>query len=264
MNSKESGSGRESIGAHLSALSAAVEEVLAKGRYRVGSYGPMESYRAEYVKLRDELRDLGYDESVSLLAEAESARLFNAETTVGEFADLLAEADALIGKQHRAVWARFTSIPVEAKWTDEIKNLVTTQGKNDLLDKYLAGSGYTAAWYCGLVSSVGFAAYAAADVAAQINGTNGWKEGGPSNAPNFSQGTRPAFTFAAASAGSKATSAASVFSITSNGTAKGCFAVSTSTKEGTTGVLLSVGAFTGGDKVVQNGDTLNVSYTLGV
>lgn len=150
------------------------------------------------------------------------------------------------------------------KWEDHINNLVTTQGKNDLLDKYLAGSAYTAAFYCGLISSVSYTGVAAGDTAAQINGTNAWKEAGPTNAPNYGAATRPAFTFASASAGSKATSSASSFTFSSAGTVKGAFASTVSTKEGTTGVLLSAGLFSGGDKIVAASDTLNVSYTLSV
>ena len=139
------------------------------------------------------------------------------------------------------------------KWRDEIENLVTTAGKNDALDKYLSGSAYTAAWYLGLIDSTGYSAIAAGDTAASHAG---WTEN-----TNYSQGSRPAASFAAASGGSKALSAAAVFSINANVTIKGCFLISNATKGGTTGILYSAGLFSGGDKVVQNGDTLNVSYT---
>jgi hypothetical protein len=139
------------------------------------------------------------------------------------------------------------------KWSDTFHNLVLTAGKNDALDKYLAGSAYTAAFYLGLIDSTGYSTIAAGDTAASHAG---WAESSA-----YSQSTRPAASWAAASAGSKALASAAVFSINAAATIKGAFLATVSTKGGTTGVIYSAGLFSGGDKVLANGDTLNVSYS---
>lgn len=154
------------------------------------------------------------------------------------------------------------------KWADYIENVVCTEGKNFALDQILGGTAFVAA-YLGLISSVSYTAVAATDVMAQIAGTNGWREAGTTNAPQWTSpaaGARGTPSFSAASGGSKATSAAVTFSISTSGTIKGCFIVigtgAVATNLSTAGRLLSAGTFTGGDKVVGNGDTLSVTYSL--
>ena len=148
------------------------------------------------------------------------------------------------------------------KWKDHIDNLVTTVGKNDLLDKYLAGSSYTAAFYLGLISSVSYTAVAAGDT---MSSHAGWLEAGAANVPIYSQGARPTAAWASASSGSKALSSSLTYTIaTTGGTLKGCFLTTVATKDGTTGILFSAGLFSGGDKIVAVADSLSVSYSLAV
>lgn len=141
------------------------------------------------------------------------------------------------------------------KWQENIENLVVTVGKNDLLDKYFQGSAYTAAWYLGLVDGASAPTYNAADTMASHAG---WTEN-----QSYSNATRPAPGWNSASAGSKSTTATS-FTINGNATIAGCFMTTVSTKGGTTGILYSAGSFTGGNKSVSSGDTLNVTYTASV
>jgi hypothetical protein len=138
------------------------------------------------------------------------------------------------------------------------ENLVTTQGANDMLDKYLAGSAYTAAWYMGLISSVDYAAIVAADTAASHAG---WKEAGLANAPTYT-GPRKTTAWGAAAARAKALSTGLVFTFTGAGTVKGCFLQSTAALDATTGVLLSAGLFSDGDQPVVAGNTLTVTYSM--
>lgn len=141
------------------------------------------------------------------------------------------------------------------KWTDTFSNLVTTVGKNDLLDKYMTGSAYTATWYLGLVDGATNPTYALADTAASHAG---WTE-----SVAYSNATRPAPAWGAAATGSKATTA-TAFNINATATIAGTFLIANNAKSGTTGVLYSAGSFTGGNRSVASGDTLNVTYTASV
>jgi hypothetical protein len=155
-------------------------------------------------------------------------------------------------------------------WREAFDNVVTTIGKNHMLDNYLAGSAFTQVGpFLGLISSVG---YGAGPVAADTMASHaGWAEAGNgTNYPLWStpaSNARGACAWSAASAGAKALSAALAFIIaTTGGTVKGAFIVlgasAVATNNSTAGTLFSAGTFTGGDKVVSIGDTLNVSWNL--
>jgi hypothetical protein len=149
------------------------------------------------------------------------------------------------------------------KWRDTIDNTVVTVGKNHILDTELAGSAYTVVGpFMGLISSTSFSAIAAADTMASHAG---WLEAGNANTPTYTAPRKTA-AYNAAAAGVKSLSAALSFAITGTGTIKGAFIVlgtgAVSTIDNTSGTLLSAGLFTGGDKVVANLDTVNVSWSL--
>ena len=147
----------------------------------------------------------------------------------------------------------------ELVWSEEIQNTVTTEGKNALLDKGLSASGYTAAVYIGLISSVGYVSAPAVGDTMALHPN--WKEAGTTNAPTFA--ARVAVTFAAASGGTKATSSSSNFTFTGAGTIKGalvCFNGATSVILNTTGSLYS-GALFASDKNVEANDIIQVSYS---
>lgn len=145
----------------------------------------------------------------------------------------------------------------DLKWEVRIRNLVTRVGAADMLDKYFAGSAYTAAWYLGLIGATSYTSGPAKTDTSASHG--GWTE-----STAYSQGARPTLAFNAAGTGSdnvdKAASSASTFSINGSDTIKGCFVITNSTKGGSTGTLYSAGTFT--DRIVVNGDTLNVTPTL--
>lgn len=133
------------------------------------------------------------------------------------------------------------------KWSERFCNLVTTEGKNDIINKYFKGSAYTAAWYLGLA---GAGTKAAGDTLASHAG---WSEVTPYS------GNRPAITFGTTSGGSNTATAVS-YSCNGSATVAGAFVASVNT--GTSGTLYSAGDFSGGSKLVGDGDTLNVTLTV--
>ena len=157
------------------------------------------------------------------------------------------------------------------KWEDDAPNLVTAVGKQALFDYYFgatgtAGGTASGANYLGLCG--GTATYTAADTMASHTG---WIEVGLANAPAYT-GNRQSPSWSAATSGGTTptnvttkTATALTFSMTSGGTVFGCFinsgASASATKDTTTGILYSAGNFTGGSKIVANGDSLAVTYT---
>jgi hypothetical protein len=151
----------------------------------------------------------------------------------------------------------------QEKWKDSFHNLVVNEGLQDMNAKYFEGSSYTAAWYLGLVSGATSPSYAAGNTLASHAG---WTELVAGTAYSTSGGSvRATVTWNAASPTLADPSVASnsvapsAFSMLVNSTVvAGAFL--TTAASGTSGILFSVGSFTGGNKAVDAGDTLNVTY----
>ena len=146
------------------------------------------------------------------------------------------------------------------KWSDTFHNLVVNQGLQDMNSKYFQGAGYTAGWYLGLVQGPGSGTtYAAGNTLASHSG---WTELVPGTAYT---GNRKAVTFGTATTADPSvidnSGSPSSFAMLVNSTVvAGAFLCSVAS--GTSGVLFSAGDFTGGDKTVDSGDTLNVTYSF--
>jgi hypothetical protein len=143
------------------------------------------------------------------------------------------------------------------KWRDEFPNLVVNAGLKLMNDTFFAGSAYTAVWYLGLITGPGSGTtFAASDT---MSSHIGWTED-----TTYSNTNRPTVTFGAASLADPSVIATSATSFTINGatTVAGAFLTTNNTKGGTTGTLFSASDFTGGDRILASGDTLNVTYTF--
>ncbi len=145
------------------------------------------------------------------------------------------------------------------KWVAESDNLVVNGGL-----QYMAGTALTATaqlttWYLGLYGAASSNNPAAGDT---MSSHIGWTE-----VTTYSEATRPAATFAAATNANPSvvtnTASKAVFSINGSATVGGAFLTSDNTKNGTTGTLFSAADFSApGDRSVVSGDILNVTYTF--
>jgi len=178
-------------------------------------------------------------------------------------------ASVTIGKnanEDMVITGRFTATCYDSegnlKWEEHFPNLVVNVGKIDLLNKYFAGTSYTAAWYLGLVNGGTSPTYNAADT---MSSHSGWTE-----ITGYSNSTRPAASFGSATAsgggaGSAGTgtisTSATAFNINATNTVAGAFLTTSNTIGGTTGTLFSAGSFTSGNRSVLSGDVLNVTWT---
>lgn len=208
--------------ASVGVLAKSADQVDPMGVYRAVQTGPVEHLRSEFIELRD------------------------------------AREHALAHRDFRLVELleeQMLAIPHELKGMGLAHNLVTTVGKNDLLDKYLAGSSYTAAWYLMLIGATSYTTGPAVGDTSASHG--GWTE-----SVVYSNASRPTAAWAAAASGSKALSSGAVFNINGSDTIKGCGLIGNATKSGSTGILLSAGLFSGGDQPVVNGNTFTVNYSL--
>lgn len=165
----------------------------------------------------------------------------------------------------------FTAVCLDAEgrelWRENFGNLLTQTGKALLLDQALGGSGYTAAEYMGLISSVSFTGLSGGDT---MTSHTGWLEAGSANAPTYS-GTRGGCSWSAAAvsgpssyAATKSLSSPVSFTFTGSGTVNGAFIVAGAgayaTIGNTGGVLYAEGTFSV-SQAVSSGNQLLVSYS---
>jgi len=157
----------------------------------------------------------------------------------------------------------------------KLKNGITNEGLNDVLDVMFDSGDQKTAWYAGLVDAVnGWSAFAATDTYDNINQAgNGWDEftsyTDGNNGDNAT--TRPEWPADAPSAQAITNSTTqAIYNITASGTIKGIFVCAGQNSQtkgnhdpGTTPVnkLWSTAAFAS-NVAVQNSDQLKVTYTI--
>jgi hypothetical protein len=135
----------------------------------------------------------------------------------------------------------------EVKWIEEQPNLVTTEGKNHLLDTVFHAGTAVTTWYIGLKAAG--TAVAADTLASHAS----WAE-----STGYS-GTRKEWTEGAASSGSITNASSVDYAINATATVAGVFVASATS--GTTGTLFGAADFSAARNVI-SGDTLQITLTV--
>lgn len=129
--------------------------------------------------------------------------------------------------------------------------MVTNAGLNHILASEFTSGAIVTTWYIGLINNSPSPSLAGADTLASHSG---WTETAAYS------GNRPAWTNGAVS-GQSTTNASTVnFAMNATVTVYGLFICSAAS--GSSGTLWATAAFTGGTQAVNNGDTLQTTFTV--
>jgi hypothetical protein len=142
------------------------------------------------------------------------------------------------------------------KWGEETDNMVVNVGLQHILDiLFVSATAQIDPWYVGLITdnSAAFDVLPADTMASHST----WSED-----TTYSDGTRPAYIDVRTLQSVDNSGTTADFSINGTTIIAGAFMASSSTKGETASTLLCGGVFTGGERSVINGDTLQVTYTF--
>lgn len=135
------------------------------------------------------------------------------------------------------------------KWVSEWSNTVVNVGLQHTLDVVFSAAANVATWFLGLTDSA-----PTVNAADTLASHAGWVE------ETGYTGDRQAWVEVRSAEVMTNAASVAVFPITGSATIGGAFLCSVATT--TSGTLMSAGALTGGDRVVANLDTLNLTYTM--
>jgi len=169
-------------------------------------------------------------------------------------ANILTNRGVLFNTKPRGFWNVECFNPDGSfKWVDPFENLVVNEGLDYLLSSGFNGGAQVDPWYIGLLgaSPTVLPGWTATEIAAN-------------DFVDFDEATLQEFVESAVSSQSIDNSAnKATFTISTNGsTVGGCYLISTDAKGTPSGTVYCAGAFGGGNKSVDNGDTLQVTVTL--